>query len=78
MKRHPRNQKSRGLQPTKKARCRSFEENMCKKLYKMKGSMEEKLKKLASVIYETGVESFRVVEKQKKWPREKKGESSNV
>ena len=58
-----------------KANYKRFEEIVCKKIYKMKGSTEDKLKKLASTIYETVVESFGIKEERKKQPTTKRGES---
>ena len=41
-----------------KASYRKFEETVCKKIYKIKGTVQERLKNLANTIYETGKEQF--------------------
>ncbi len=57
-----------------KASYRNFEEKVCKKIYKTKGTVHERLKKLAETIYETGKDTFG--EKPTKKTREnKKGET---
>ena len=50
-----------------KASYRNFEEKVCKNIYRMKGSVQERLKKLANTIYEEGIATFgEVPVKQKK------------
>ena len=41
-----------------KSSYRRFEEVVCKKIYKMKGTVQERLKRLAETIYETGKLEF--------------------
>ena len=59
-----------------KASYRNLEEKVCKKIYKMKGTVQERLTKLAKTIYEEGIESFgEVPTRRKKEDAEKKGKS---
>ena len=58
-----------------KASYRNFEEKVCKKIYKMKGSIQERLKQLSNAIYQEGVEIFGCESGKKKNKTKKHGES---
>ena len=58
-----------------KASYRRFEEAVCKKIYKMKGTVQERLKRLSNTIYETGKEEFGEEPVKKKVTARKGGDS---
>ena len=58
-----------------KASYRNFEEKVCKKIYKMKGSIQERLKQLANSIYEEGIDTFGREPEKKKNETKKQGKS---
>ena len=60
---------------SEKSSYQKLEELVCKKIYKMKGTVQERLKKLAETIYETGKDEFGEEQVKKKKTESKGGDS---